>query len=157
MFGGSSLSSPAQHGVPVFTFCWWKKESVHLLICQSGGVLGPGVLSTALWAFTSLQSCWPNATYSASTLLLLPSCCFHTITGGLGQADLRNRLLYHPPCLQHHWLLLLLPSLSKEQRSPLPGLKTPTSDFPSGAPGKNRHWRTNGLTSSGPSCNLLSI
>ena len=37
LFQRGSLSSPARHGLPIFTFCWWQ-ENVHLFIC-------PGLMS----------------------------------------------------------------------------------------------------------------
>ena len=49
-------------------------------------------------------------------------------------AGLHNWLLYAPPCSWHRRLLLLLLSLS---RAPHPGLKLPTSNFSTGASGKN--------------------
>lgn len=108
---------------------------------------------SALWALICLWPCWWSL---ASSAFPLPILFLHRRGCGL-----QNPLPYHPLCLQCHWLLVLLPWLSKsDQHSKLlghtfmrfklehlpnqrgvqgllPGLQPSTSDFPTRAPGKS--------------------
>lgn len=82
---------------------------------------------SALWAFICFQLCWQHLMFSASPS---PSSCFCSTLGMVSIMASIPSL-----CLQCHWLLVLLPLLSKEREHPL-GLNLPTLDFPTGAPGK---------------------
>lgn len=89
------------------TSCWWKENlSAHLSELISFRTGSP--LSLPFRFLSHLQLHWWHLNSSASSS---PSSCSYTT---MGEACITG-YLSHPPCLRYHWLLLLLPLLSRSK------------------------------------------
>lgn len=121
-FQGSSLSLLVGHGMPVFTFCWWEKNKLSVPSVWADKLWDDESSLSALWPSIHLQPCWPRLTFSASG----SSSCFCTNTGmACITAPIPSQ------CLQHHQLLLFLPSLSRSEKHPSLDLNGPLQISPS--------------------------